>query len=248
MTYVMLAFWLLVMMFTAQGVYRLWTGMVQPRWVNAALIPGTLLAQLGYVTGTLLTGGTVSDVTLFGDQDGQPRQGGSTGRRWPMLGTTVAAVAPLVLCAAGIGLAVKYLGGTAIHPLFTESLSKAFPSTVGSFWGLLRDLVGLTEQTLGGLFSVNLLNWRTFLFVYLLICLSVRLGPLPNHSRPAIIAIGLVTVVAAICGSVFAGARAYLETIWLMLSLVVGVLMLLLVISLLIRGGIALARIVAGKA
>ena len=248
MTYVMLAFWLLVMMFTAQGVYRLWTGMVQPRWVNAALIPGTLLAQLGYVTGTLLTGGTVSDVTLFGDQDGQPRQGGSTGTRWPMLGATVAAVAPLVLCAAGIGLAVKYLGGSAIHPLFTETLSKAFPSTIGSFWEMLRDVVALTERTLGGLFNVDLFNWRAFLFVYLLICLSVRLGPLPNHSRPAMIAIGLMTIVVAVCGSLFAGVRAYLETVWLLLSLVVGVLMLLLVISLLIRGGIALTRIVIGKA
>ena len=53
MLYAALTFWLLVVMFSAWGVHRLWSGLIKPRAVNFVLLPGTLVAQLGHVLGLL---------------------------------------------------------------------------------------------------------------------------------------------------------------------------------------------------
>ena len=49
MLYAALTFWLLVIVFSAWGVYWLWGRLVKPRVVNTVLLPGTLVAQLGHV-------------------------------------------------------------------------------------------------------------------------------------------------------------------------------------------------------
>ena len=51
MLYLALTFWLLVIVLTAWGVERLWSGMVRPKILNTVLLPGTLVAQIGLVLG-----------------------------------------------------------------------------------------------------------------------------------------------------------------------------------------------------
>ncbi|MBN1513099.1 MAG: hypothetical protein JXB13_13880, partial [Phycisphaerae bacterium] len=69
MLYVAMTFWLLVIVFLAWGVHQIWSGMVKPRTVNSILLPGTLVAQLGHVLGLLVTGATVSNTTLYKDDE-----------------------------------------------------------------------------------------------------------------------------------------------------------------------------------
>ena len=59
MLYAALTFWLLVVVFTAWGVHHIWSGLLKPRTVNLLLLPGTLVAQIGYVMGVLVSGGTL---------------------------------------------------------------------------------------------------------------------------------------------------------------------------------------------
>ena len=65
MVYAAFTFWLLVIVLTAWGVHRLWSGMVKPKVLNTVLLPGTLVAQIGHVLGLLVTGATVTNTTLY---------------------------------------------------------------------------------------------------------------------------------------------------------------------------------------
>ena len=88
MEYAQITFWLVVIVFTALGVHRLWSSLVQPKVVNSILLPGTLVAQLGYVLGLLVTGGTVNNTTLIKDDDsGEPETGEDAKPRVPLIGT-----------------------------------------------------------------------------------------------------------------------------------------------------------------
>ena len=65
MLFAAMTFWLVTAVLSAWGVQQLWRGMVAPRVVNAVLLPGTLVAQLGHVLGLLITGATVNNATLY---------------------------------------------------------------------------------------------------------------------------------------------------------------------------------------
>ena len=74
MLYAATTFWLMVIVFTAWGVHRIWTGLVPPKVVNAILLPGTLVAAVGHVVGLLVTGGTVNNTALIrNDESGEPQ-------------------------------------------------------------------------------------------------------------------------------------------------------------------------------
>ena len=74
MLYAALTLWLLVIVFCAWGVHRIWSGLVKPRVVNTILLPGTLVAQLGHVLGLLVTGNPVRNTALMGDDEkGDPK-------------------------------------------------------------------------------------------------------------------------------------------------------------------------------
>ena len=247
MLFVMTGFWLVVMVFLAHGAQRLWTHLVRPRWVNIALLPGTALVQLGSIATTLLTGQTVRDAALFAGEDGEPRQGSGGPARFPRLAGMLEAVTPTVLCLVAIGLAARYVGGKGIAPLFAGSLEKTAPLSVAAFWRMVHDQVSLMQQTLDGLARCDPRQWRVLVFVYLLVCLSVRAAPAGERFRPLIVAIAVLTVAAGLAATLFGSVSHYMERGWPLLSLVVGTLSLLLVATLLIRSGVALAKIISGR-
>ena len=110
MEYAAMTFWLVVIVFTALGVHQLWSSLIQPRMVNMLLLPGTLVAQLGYILGLLITGGTVNNTTLIKDDDsGEPETGSEVKTRVPIVGTIVVALLPMIGCAAAIYAVAHYL-------------------------------------------------------------------------------------------------------------------------------------------
>src|SRR5512134_995474 len=111
MEYASITFWLLVAVFSALGVHRLWSSLVQPKIVNSILLPGTLVAQLGYVLGLLVTGGTVNNTTLVKDDDsGEPETGSDDKSRVPVVGSIIIALLPMAGCAVAIYWTAHYLG------------------------------------------------------------------------------------------------------------------------------------------
>lgn len=247
--YAALTFWLLVIMFSAWGVHQLWSALIKPRVVNSVLLPGTLVAQLGHVLGLLISGNSVQNTKLMGDDDeGKPTSDTPQQQRLPIIGPILIGLLPLVACAAGLFVAAKLWGGSVLGNLrggSTLLLPQALPLTFAGVWDLLRSGVDLLEALVNAIVNSDLPSWPTLLFLYLAICLTVRMAPFEGNRRGAIGAIFLAAVVIALLGSLMPAARAYVESSWPILSFTVGILLLLLLITLAVSGLVGFVRVMA---
>ena len=125
-------------------------------------------------------------------------------------------------------------------------LTKELPTSIGAFWELLRSLIAVMETMCEAVAAANFQSWTTLLFLYLAVCLTVRMAPFEGHQRGAIGAIALTGVVIAIIGSVVGPAEEFiLTTSWQILSFAVATLLILLLGSLLVTGVVRLVRIMA---
>ena len=69
MLFISMTFWLLAIVFAAYAILRLWSGLVAPKVINALLLPGTVVAQIGHITGVLLTLNRISSLGDFTASD-----------------------------------------------------------------------------------------------------------------------------------------------------------------------------------
>ena len=248
MLYLALTFWLTVIVLTAWGVHRLWSGLIQAKVLNTILLPGTLVAQLGHVLGLLVTGATVSNTTLYkNDESGDPETTTDPKPRIPIIGPVVIGMLPLLACAVGIFFVARFLGGPILANLSAHSVGPALPTTLDGFWQLLRDQITLAESIFSAASAADFGRWHTWAFFYLLICLTVRIAPFPGTLRGSLVAIGILGVSAALISSMFDIADPRVQTGWSVLNLTVATLVCLLLISLLARGGVGLVQILRGQ-
>jgi hypothetical protein len=237
MLYAALTFWILVAVLLAWGVRELLLGLTKPKVLNAILLPGTLAGMIGHVVGLLMTGSTVRDTTLFkDDESGEPGATPDPKPRIPILGPIIIAMLPLVACAAAIQASTRYLGRGVVGKIKTDIIGPSLPTTLADFWQMLRDLVTLTESVVVAILRADLTYWPNLLFVYLLVCLTIRMAPFPGTLRGALGAILLLGGAAAITTSLFAVDAPSVTAGWAVLNITIGCLLLLLIVSLLLRG------------
>lgn len=246
MLYAALTFWLLVIVFSAWAVHWLWSRMIKPRAVNTVLLPGTLIAQLGHVLGLLITGNSVSNTKLMGDDEkGEPTSDSPDKQRIPVIGPVIIGLLPLVTCAACLYLAASTFGRSVLVQEAAPDLPQALPLTLAGFWELLRTSITVTENMLDSILGSSLTNWANILFLYLAVCLTVRMTPFEGNRRGAIGAILLSGLVIAIIASFASPVHNAILTSWPIVNFAVGMLLFLLIISLLISGVVGLIRILA---
>ena len=245
MLYAALTFWLLTVVFAAWGVRKLWSGLIQPKVFNSVLLPGTLVGLLGHVLGLLVTGATISETTLFKDDNsGEPETTADPKPKIPVVGHVIIGLLPLLACGAGVFFTAKYLGGPTVSQINDDVVGPKLPTSVGGFWQLLRDQITLVESTVSAIASADFRNWKTVVFLYLLICLAVRMAPFPGNLRGALGAIVLLGIGGGVASSLFDIADPRVQSGWAVLNLTVAVLLVLLFVSLLIRGVTGLVSVV----
>ncbi len=248
MLYVTLAFWLLTAVLTAWAVHQLWSDMLKPRTVNSILLPGTLVAQLGHVAGLLVTGATVTNTTLYkDDESGEPEMTRDARPRIPVVGPIVIGMLPLVACVVGIFLVTRYLGGAIAAQLGGVSVTQVLPTTFAGFWQFLRDQVSLMEAAVDATLAADWNQWQVWLFVYLVICLTVRMAPFPGTLRGSLAATIVLGLVAALVASLASGGGDALDAVWPVVTLAVASLLVLLMASLAVRGSVELIKLLAGN-
>lgn len=252
MIYAAMTFWLLVIVFVAYGVYQLWAGLLRPKTINVLLLPGTLIAQIGHVVGLLVTGGTINDTSLMkNDESGAPGNNPKAKSQIPVIGPVVVALLPILACGFSIYVVLSTMGREvlpveAAQP--TRPVSDTIPTDLSQFWAFIRDSITVVEQVTNALFNSDFTNWRTWLFLYLLVCLSVRMAPLPGTHRGAVAAILILGIAAAMIGLAMPMSEQNIHAMWDMLSFAVAVLLFLMIISLIVRGGIGLFRMMTDDA
>lgn len=247
MLYAALTLWMFVIVFSAWAVHHLWSRLVQPRVVNTTLLPGTLVSQLGHILGLLITGQPVRNAALMGDDDaGAPRADPPEKPRIPIAGPIITALLPLVACAGGLVLASRWIGGPVVRSFAvseTVEVARGLPTSLPAFWALLRSTLTTAESVLGAIVHADWTTWPAPLFVYLAICLTVRMTPLEENRRGAIGAIALSGLVIGLLAQVIPGVESGVLASWPTLSFVVGMLLSLLILTLLISALASLARI-----
>lgn len=250
MIYLALTFWLLVTVFTAWGVHKLWTGMVKERVVNLLLLPGTLVAQIGHVLGLLVTGATITNTSLLkDDESAAPETTTNPEPRIPVIGPVVIGLLPLLACGAAIYFVARTFGQPVMAPLaVAPRLGPQLPMSLSGFWELLRDQITLMESLTRTVAASNFHDWRTWAFLYLLTCLAIRTAPFPGNLRGALGAIVLLGVGAAAISSLFDVADPRVQTGWAVLSLTIATLLILLLTSLMVRGGVGLVQLLRNEA
>lgn len=237
MIYAAASVWLTVVVLLAWSVHHLWSGMVKPKAVNGVLLPGTLIAQLGHIVGLLITGGTVNNTALMrGDEKGSPGTDPSPQPKIPVIGPMIVALLPMAALGAALYLLVTKLGGSVMDKVPRDLIPAELPRTLAAFWDQLRGVLTLAEGTLKAVRETENVNWRIVVFLYLLICLTVRMAPLPGNIRGHVGAIAFLGVAAWLISTVTSGIPELIQQAWPILSLTVGMLVLLLMISLIVRG------------
>ncbi len=246
MIYATASVWLGLIVLLAWGVYHLWSGILQPKTVNGILLPGTLFAQLGRVVGLLITGATVHDTALMGNNDkGEPSTGPSVRPKIPFFGPIVVALLPMLAIGVAMFMAVVHLGGPILERMPPDGLAKVLPSGVAAFWEQLRALITLAEHTLEAARHTDAAAWKPLLLVYLLTCFSVRMAPLPGNARGHLGAIAAVGTIAALIGTLSPRPAAVIAEVWPVVSLATGWLVLLLLFSLVARGVVSAVQMIA---
>lgn len=266
MIYATLIFWLLMILFAGIGVYRLWAQLVRPIWVNWALLPGTLVSELAYIFGCLITGGQIHHAHLLPQKRGS-RNSGSEGEpvtrdepRWKLIGPAVASLFAVLASLGALLCLHAFLESPAIRqfvltsgqwsPLSRQGLPRQLPDSWDGLWAHLHFQLDLLRGMLESWAELPWNDWRVWLFIYLAGCLSIRLAPVGRDLRWALAAMGLVAAGIALAGLVSDRFDDLIRDgeLWYFLTYVWTLLLALLVATGLIRAAVGLGRILAGKA
>lgn len=258
MIYAAFTFWLLMIMFTSMGVYSLWARMIKPNWLNWALLPGTIVSEMAYIFGCLITGGEIRRAKLIppapskGSGDGEPVTEATAGMKY--LGPIVAALISIVACVTVILLAHSLLGKPVIREFSTAGgllplaeLPKEPATTWNTFWDHISQQVSLLKRMCETYGNVNWLDWRVPVFVYLSGCLGIRLCPGKRPLRASLAAAGCLAAVIAVIGLIWTEFDGLMGDIWPLLTYIWTSLLFLLAVTLLAKGAIALVAVLMGK-
>ena len=258
MIYATFTLWLLLVLLVGTGTYRLWSRLAKPAWVNWALLPGSIVSEMAYIFGCLITGGEIRHAKILpGKPDGRTHDDGQPGTeaapRLKLIGPVVASAFAIVACAAAI-LVVHALLGEPVIAEFAggglataEQLPKALPTSWDGFWDQAKDQAELLKRMCEALADVRWANWRVPLFVYLALCLSIRLAPTGKPVRPTLAAAVALAALIALIAAVSTRFRGLIEELWPLLTYVWTSLLAVLVVTLLATGVAALVRAILDK-
>jgi hypothetical protein len=256
--YAAFSVYLLGVIFAGQGVYRLWADMIKPRRVSWALLPGTVVAEMAYIFGCLITGGEIRRAKLMSGGGGAaaPRRKASGGEeaeptteaapRFRFIGPMVASFMCTVACGAGIIVARSLLGDPVIDEFAGGSralLPYALPGSTEAFWSQLRGHLDLLRRMSATWLELDWLDWRVPLFVYVSVCLSIRLAPVRRSLRATLAAVVVLAGGIALVGVIWSRFDGLMRNdLWPLVTYTWSLLLFLLAVSLIVRGGVALVR------
>ncbi len=256
MIYAAFSMWLFLALLAGTGVYCLWTRLARPGWVNWILLPGTIISEMAYIFGCLITGGEIRRAKLLPDtpnskskDDSEPAT--ETNPRLKVIGPIASALLAIVACAAAVVVAHGLLGKSVTENFIGQAgmnaLPKTLPSSWEGFWSLLSNQLELLKRMCETWFEINWTSWQAPLFVYLSICLSVRLAPAGRAMRNTLAAVLVIAAVIAAIGATSYKFGGLMESLWPLLTYIWSLLLFLLVVTLMVHGVVALAKSLSGR-
>ncbi len=246
MMYAAFAFWSIVAIFAARTVYSLLGRVMPPKVLNYALLPGTLVAQIGHHLALLVTGGTVNASRLANDSTGEPEIQADAKPRIPVLGPMLVAVVPIFLCGLALLSAADFFSAKGMMRE-VSALPQSLPQTLDGFWDRIRAVINALDGAGTMWRHANWDLWRTWLFAYLTICLTIRMSPLSADLRPALLGVAMFGVLAWLAGMFSPQPAEKMLQFWPNLSFLVSNLLLILLIGLAAGAALGIYGIIKGQ-
>ena len=252
MIYATFTVWMLLIISAGMGVQWLWRRLMSPHWVSWALLPGTVVSEMSYIFGCLITGGEIKRARIMPDQE-QEKESQAPTEATPKLrltGPIVASLICIAACGAGIILSNQLFGQEVITS-FDQSqqnfhtyatVSDQLPHDWNSFWDQLEGQVTLLRRTLWAWGNLDWLQWQVPLFVYLAVCMAVRMAPAGRPFLPTLLAVVLAAGIIRLVGLLNVEFENIMQQFWPLLTYVWATLFLLLVMSLLLHAIIYFAK------
>ncbi len=243
--------------------------MTKPIVVTILLLPGTIVSELAYILGCLITGGEIRRARIMPDKGadgGQPTTESQS--KLGFFSPLVASMFAIVACGAviltlnhcvGAGKNVidhfsphdrtgaVVLKSKGLLPPYGEVESQEGGGAVNHFWDLVHAQVGLLQHFTDKLGGLNWKDWKVWLLIYLSLCLAVRLSVATRPIRPTLAAVVLIAGGIALTGALWPKFKDLMENVWPVLSFIWGLLLLTLVLALLLAALVALLRSLFGK-
>lgn len=249
-------FWLTLIVLTALGVHRMLELFGKPKAVEWILLPGVIVAEMAYVFGCLITGGEVRNARLFPSGKGKGRTT-EVITQFKGIGPVLADLAVVAACVACIIAVHGFLGEPIIRdfivddttpvPTVGPDLSTQLPTTAQELWDFPGAQVLLVRKMYETCLKTSWLDWRAVLFVYLGLCLSIRLAPVRRPVRPALGTVALAAVILALVPRAGAEWAERIDSLWLLLTYIWSSLLFTLLIAALARGGVYLVSVLRGQ-
>ena len=249
--------WFVLILLMGLGVHRLLVSLFPARYVAWVLLPGTLVSELAYVVGSLVTGGQVRRLSLFGSRSrgagGETSAEASPHPKLGALGSVLAGMLALMACVGAlvglwVGLGEPVLKDFYVHVnrVGLAELPRSLPDSWRGFWGLLGDQVGLLRRSTETIRLLDWSDWRAWVFVYVASCIVFRMVPVRKELRwylaGVVVAAGIVAVIGAV-----AGGFGVIADLWPLLNFLYAVALLWLAVWLLVHAVVWLVRVLAGK-
>jgi len=253
MIYAAFVVWFFILIFAGIGVYSIASRLVKPRVVSWILLPGTLISEMAWILGCLLTGGEIRKAKLI-QTDGSAAQEGTQSSGGLKIGPLVSALLAIVACAVAVLLLDKWLGQSVLKT-FTikgvwvpkQALPQTLPGSWDGFWTLVSAQPALIRRLCETLRELPWGQWQTPVFLYLSICLTVRLAPARRNLRATLGAVVVLCILLALTGAIWKDFAGSVENIWPLLVYLYALMLTLLVAMLMIWAIVSLVRVLAGK-
>lgn len=253
MIYAAFALWFFIILFMAVGVRALWARLVKPVWVAWALLPGTIVSEMAFILGSLITGGEIRHAKILPSSGNEGDTEAQAEPRLKIIGPTIASILAVAACCGGIIVSHQLLGQPFIrefifpNELPLSAVPKSLPTTGGAFWDMLAEQARLLQRMSNTIVSVDWLNWRVPLFVYLTICFSLRLCPGRRDLRFTLLAVLVLTALIGLAGVFLPSLGDLMGQFWPLLTYIWTLVLYLLAVSLVIWGAVALVGVLRGR-
>jgi hypothetical protein len=189
MIYLGLGLWLLILVGVLYLIRLLWSHVAGSVWARVLILPGILLRRLIRVFMLLVTGDSLSSVSLYDLEEG-PEPGGSG--KLSVAGTFLVSLAAVV----GALLIVWWCSSALAVPVHSErNAAQTFPQSGPQFVEFLKGLVAVGADSAKFLWQADYSRWETFLFLYLAVSFTAGISPSTADLKRLVIGIVLVALV-----------------------------------------------------
>lgn len=240
-------FWLVLILLAAEASWALLRRHLSPRAAAAAVLPATLVWRLAQVVALLVTGNPVGSGALLKVDPEEGEAGGAV--RPPIVGPALVALLPPACVMIALLAVVRWVATPLLAGLQPGAIRVPLdpPQSLPGVWLLVADVARQLYQLTRLIAAMDYRDLWTWVGLYLLACLGLRIVTPRGLLRPALLALLAIGAAGVAVGWLWRGFEDVVRPFEPGVSLVACWELLVLSVIATVSGMIQLGRLLAGR-